>query len=161
MMTAGTSVGGTPIATAVELSSLQRRVVRYVRAWFESPGGANAVLTEAGQLLDPGSAWSVVSNLNAIFRTLARCGRRPLVRHKPDCICVGTDERCFAHFIETAATGQREDALLLASLMVREDAAPLVVAHAQRLGLALMRMDMGGGDSAPAKHRNDNPDTGR
>lgn len=79
--------------------------------------------------------------------------------HKPHCTCIGADERCFAHFIETAATGRREDALLLATLMVREDAAPLAVAHAQHLGLALMRMDIGDAGTASAGPRNDNPET--
>lgn len=57
--------------------------------------------------------------------------------------------------------GRREDALLLATLMVREDAAPQAIANAQRRGVALTCMDLGNADSVVAEHRNCNPETGR
>ncbi len=62
------------------------------------------------------------------------------MRHSVQCKCLGADEACFANFIATAATGEREDAMLIATLLVRPDVAPLIVSLAADVGLAFMRM---------------------
>ena len=62
------------------------------------------------------------------------------MRHAADCACLGADEACFANFIATATTGEREDALLMAMLLVRPDVAPQLCAVAMNLGLALKQM---------------------
>ncbi|MGY9038053.1 MAG: hypothetical protein ACKVLA_09570, partial [Rhodobacterales bacterium] len=72
----------------------------------------------------------------------ARFGRRPLMRHSVTCKCLGADESCFANFISTATEGQREDAMLIATLLVRADMAPLVASLAADFGLALKRMHL-------------------
>ena len=40
------------------------------------------------------------------------------MRHSIECRCLGGDEACFANLVATAAEGEREDALLMATLMV-------------------------------------------
>ncbi len=60
--------------------------------------------------------------------------------HSVQCACLGADESCFANFIATAATGEREDAMLIATLLVRPDVAPIVTSLAADFGLALIRM---------------------
>ncbi len=80
---------------------------------------------------------------------LADYRRRPLVRHAPDCRCVGADEAVFAHFVTTAATGEREDAMLIATLLVRADVSPLAASLAQTVGL--MVHAAAGPHSAPPK----------
>ena len=74
-----------------------------------------------------------------------RFGRRPLCAHAEDCPCLGGDEACFARLVELAAAGEREEALMLAMLLVRADVAPLAVAMAEQAGLGAMRMAMGAG----------------
>ncbi|MEL6104228.1 MAG: hypothetical protein AAFR68_23370, partial [Pseudomonadota bacterium] len=78
------------------------------------------------------------------FETLCdlcvRHGRRPLMRHNVTCKCLGADESCFANFVGYASEGDREDALLIATTMVRPDVAPALVGVAQEFGLALKRM---------------------
>ena len=69
------------------------------------------------------------------------------MRHSVTCKCLGSDESCFANFIATATDGQREDAMLIATLLVRANMAPLVASLAADFGLALKRMRL----SAPSE----------
>ena len=55
---------------------------------------------------------------------------------------MGSDEACFANFIATAVDGEREDTLLIATLLVRPDIAPIIASLATQFGLALKRMQM-------------------
>ncbi|ALI56238.1 hypothetical protein [Celeribacter marinus] len=66
-------------------------------------------------------------------------GRRPLLSHSKSCNCVGADEAVFVQFVRLAADGQREDATLMALLMIRAQVAPIAVSLAEQLGL-LVRM---------------------
>ena len=69
----------------------------------------------------------------------ARYARRPLLGHAPDCPCAGADECVFARFVALAAEGAREDAVLMAALLVRADVALCLAALAEAIGLGLMR----------------------
>ena len=62
------------------------------------------------------------------------------MRHHVTCECLGADESCFANFIGYASEGEREDALLIATTLVRPDMAPTLVGLAQDFGFALRRM---------------------
>ncbi|WP_439105009.1 hypothetical protein [Celeribacter marinus] len=64
-------------------------------------------------------------------------GRRPLLSHSKSCNCVGADEAVFVQFVRLAADGQREDATLMALLMIRAQVAPLAVSLAEQLGLLI------------------------
>jgi hypothetical protein len=61
------------------------------------------------------------------------------------------------NFIASAVEGPREDALLMAMLLVRPDVAPVLAAMASQFGLALCRMqlraprDMAGADAQGAE----------
>ena len=70
----------------------------------------------------------------------ARHCRRPILRHDVRCRCLGSDEACFANFVAAAATGDHEDAMLIATLLVRADMAPSLTGLAATLGHALMRI---------------------
>jgi hypothetical protein len=62
------------------------------------------------------------------------------MRHQPRCKCLGADEACFANLVSCATEGDREDAMLIATLMVRPDFAPHLAEAAQVFGLGLKRM---------------------
>lgn len=66
-----------------------------------------------------------------------RHARRPLMRHHPDCACLGADEAVMARFVRLAARGAREDAALMAMLLIRADIASLAVSLAEQLGLLI------------------------
>ena len=65
--------------------------------------------------------------------------RRPRLGHAPDCPCAGGDECVFARFVALAAEGAREEAILMAALIVRADLALGLTALAEEIGLGLMR----------------------
>jgi hypothetical protein len=62
------------------------------------------------------------------------------MRHQVNCKCLGADESCFANFIGYATDGEREDALFIATTIVRPGIASMAVDCAQQFGLALMQM---------------------
>ncbi|EKE71785.1 hypothetical protein [Celeribacter baekdonensis] len=66
-----------------------------------------------------------------------RHARRPLMRHHPDCACLGADEAVMARFVRLAARGAREDAALMAMLLIRADIASMAVSLAEQLGLLI------------------------
>ncbi|ROU00144.1 hypothetical protein EAT49_12615 [Histidinibacterium lentulum] len=92
------------------------------------------------QRAGPEMALRVIAAFDAFWRQIAVHGRRPLMRHGPGCSCLGADEACLATLVEAASEGAREDALLMACLVVRPDMSPMVVADAAVLGLSLQRL---------------------
>ena len=62
------------------------------------------------------------------------------MRHAVECKCLGADEACFANFVALAATGAQEDAMLIATLLVRADVAPQITSLATNFGLGLQQM---------------------
>lgn len=84
----------------------------------------------------------------AAFCQLCRdAARRPLARHGTECRCLGADESALATLLACARTDDRDDALMLAMLLVRGDHAPALVAAARSASLALCRQclhDRGG-----------------
>ena len=70
---------------------------------------------------------------------MAGHSRRALVGHAPGCPCAGADECVFARFVALAAEGSREQAILMAALMVRADLAFCLATRAEAIGLRLMR----------------------
>ena len=79
-------------------------------------------------------------HFEGLVAILAREGRRPLMRHALACRCVGSDEVVFAHLLATAAMGEREDAMLVATLLVPAPLMALAAEHARQAGLALARL---------------------
>lgn len=109
-----------PVGALSDLESEGRAVVAAFRAFRGDPAhGA-----------DP---------LSDLCSFCARHCRRPLSAHGEGCPCLGGDEACLARFVELAIAGERDEALMLAMLLVRADLAPIAVALAEQAGLALRR----------------------
>lgn len=124
-------------------------------ACFRLHGSAGRDYVEAGhahqhallrQRMAPAEALACLEALHDLFDSLARCGRRRLIPHAPECSCLGADEAVVAHFVSTAAMGAREDAMLLASLLAEGATLLRLTDTAQRAGLYLERA----GRRAPA-----------
>lgn len=75
-----------------------------------------------------------------LCRLCSQHRRRPLMQHQIDCKCLGSDESCFANF--TATTTDRGVAMLIATLVVRPDMAPMITSLTADFGLALKRMNL-------------------
>lgn len=150
MSQATTPRGGAPVGYLADLRDTEVTAVLYFRLWNDgrARAGIEADLTRS---MGCSLARSAVEALEGISALCAHHGRRPLMRHAVGCKCLGADEACLAHMIGAAADGEREDAMLMASLMVRPDFAPALAAMAESFGLALRRtgLAVAGEVSAP------------
>lgn len=129
--------GQMPVAETAELAGLSGMVVSCLRHWNQ--GGAEAALAMLYARMADGQALLTFEALQDVTVVLAAHTRRPLRCHAPHCACVGMDEAVFARFVEEAALGEREDALMLASLLVEARAILPLTDAAGRLGLSLHR----------------------
>ena len=131
--------GGAPVGLVSDLDDLEARAVACLRLWQSGAAHRRGLRNELTARLGSSRAQHALSTLETLFDLCAQHARRPLMRHQVDCSCLGADEACFAQFIATAAHGEREDAMLLAMLIVRGDVAPVLTGLAQQAGLALMQ----------------------
>ena len=132
--------GSAPVGLINELDGIEAASVIYLRLWCDGPKSQAKVRDDFSTSLGRHHGQRALNSFEELCALCTRHGRRPLMRHSVQCKCLGADESCFANFIATAATGEREDALLIATLLVRADVAPLVAALAADVGLAFKRM---------------------
>jgi len=145
--------GGFPVAAIDTLPGAEQLLVRVLRYWSEGPEGAERIARMLRARLGVAVAERVQCALAEVFATIARHGRRNLVRHKVQCSCVGADEAVFAHFVMLAATGEREDAMLVGALMVEGPLLLTFTDAARRAGLELCRADLATGSLGPERAR--------
>jgi hypothetical protein len=132
--------GAAPVGHVAELGPLEAAAVCYLRLWCDSPGAQEQVRRDFAGTLGPVAGHQAAGALEDLCGLCARHGRRALMRHQPSCTCLGADEACFANLIALATEGEREDALLIATLIVRADVAAHLMVAAQTFGLAIKRM---------------------
>ena len=134
------SRGGAPVGHLGELGAVEAGAVIYWRLWAEGLTGQRRAKAEFCAVLGDKAGTEAVDALAQIFDACARHGRRPLMRHGLNCKCLGADESCIANFIGYASECRREDAALIATLLVTPDLCMALAALAQTFGLALRRM---------------------
>ena len=132
--------GGAPVGYVTELGPVEAGAVLYLRLWCDGPDAQIQVWNAFATALGAESGRKALKSFETLCDLCVRHGRRPLMRHNVTCKCLGADESCFANFVGYASEGDREDALLIATTMVRPDVAPALVGVAQEFGLALKRM---------------------
>jgi hypothetical protein len=125
-----------------DLNGIEAASVIYLRLWCDGPDARARVWNDLATSLGTERGRCAVASFEDLCGLCTKHGRRPLMRHSVQCKCVGADEACFANFIAAAAAGEREDAMLIATLLVRADVAPSLTALATDFGLALMRMNL-------------------
>lgn len=146
--------GGAPVGFIDDLDGIEASSVIYFRLWSDGPEAQAQVWNDLATGLGVEHGRKALQSFEMLCSLCARHGRRPLMRHSIQCKCIGADESCFASFIATAATGQREDAMLIATLLVRPDVAPLVSSLAADFGLALARMRLSAPRDLSTKQEN-------
>ncbi|MGJ8544941.1 MAG: hypothetical protein ACSHWZ_05815 [Sulfitobacter sp.] len=134
--------GGAPVGYVSELDSIEAASVIYLRLWCDGPDAQTQVWQDFSATLGEARGDTAYRTFGELCTLCTSHGRRPLMRHAVTCKCLGADESCFANFIASAADGAHEDALMLATLIVRPDVAPLITALATDFGLALKRMQL-------------------
>ncbi|MEJ6403252.1 hypothetical protein [Yoonia sp. 2307UL14-13] len=139
--------GGTAIGYLAELDSVEAASVIYLRLWSNGPNSRCDIWQDIATSLGAERADRALDAFGQLCGLCGRFGRRPLMRHAVECRCLGADEACFATFIAAAADGDRDDAMLMATLLVRPDIAPLITSLAADFGLALKQMNL----TAPSK----------
>jgi len=112
----------------------------YLRLWGDGVRGRADAASDFQIALGMERGRAAMMTLDHLCSLCAHHGRRPLVRHGLGCSCLGADENCFAQMIAAASEGAREDAMMMASLIVRPDFAPALASLSEELGLALRRM---------------------
>lgn len=132
--------GGAPVGMVADLDPVEAGAVLYLRLWSDGPDGKARMWNEFATTLGVQPARAALCAFEDVCALIARQGRRAMMRHDVTCRCLGADESCFAHMVAAAVDNQREDALLLATLLVRPDAAPGLVSLASEFGLALKRI---------------------
>ncbi|MGG7567150.1 hypothetical protein ACQ5SO_13435 [Rhodovulum sp. DZ06] len=132
--------GAAPVSRMEELSPLETAAVMYFRLWHDGEAGRARATADFAALLGLGHGAAAVQALDRLCALLGAHGRRPLMRHSKSCSCVGSDEAVVAAFLSRAAEGEREEAMLMASLLIRAEMAPLALAVAEELAVALRRL---------------------
>lgn len=134
--------GGAPVGYVTELDHIGAASVIFLRLWSDGADAQAKVWKDLSSALGPVRGRKALQSFEQLCNLCARHGRRPLMRHSVQCKCLGADESCFANFVTSAADGEHEDAMLIATLLVRADVAPLIVSCAADFGLALKRMHL-------------------
>ena len=130
--------GASPVGQIDALPEAEAWWVRALRLWCTGPDGQGALHDDLTRRLGPRAADTVFARFADLMALILDHARRPLMRHALDCQCVGADEAVFALFCSQAVT-DREEAMMIACLLLRADVAPIAVSLAQTLGLDLMR----------------------
>lgn len=134
--------GAAPVGHIAELDAIEAGSIIYLRLWSEGPDEKAQVWNDFAKALGPDRGRRALDTFERLCTLCARHGRRPLMRHAINCRCVGADESCFANFVAIATEGDREDAMLIATLLVRPDMAPMITSLAADFGLALKQMQL-------------------
>lgn len=140
MTTTSCKRGAAPVGIISDLDATEAAAVVYFRMWCNGPAAQARVRAEFIQQLGHAHGVRTAETLDRLCRTCVDFGRRPLMCHSVRCTCLGADESCFATFVASAGDGCREDAMLIATLLVRVDMAPVLTALGTDFCLALKRM---------------------
>lgn len=134
--------GAFPVAAIDTLSGPEQTLVKALRYGADEAHGMARIARMLEPRMGAQAAQAVQDALAELLATIARHGRRRLMRHKLACSCVSSDEAVFAHFVMLAATGEREDAMLVGALMVEGPLLLPFTEAARRAGLELLRADL-------------------
>ncbi|GMG83060.1 hypothetical protein LNKW23_22730 [Paralimibaculum aggregatum] len=135
--------GGAPVGYLAELSEVETAAVLAMRLWCAGETRQAQLWTEFATLFGTRDGAAHLKGLEQMMVLIAGHSRRPVMRHRCACRCLGADEAVLARMIGAAAEGNRDEAALFAALLVRVEMATLLAAEAEvvaaTLRLALMR----------------------
>lgn len=132
--------GAATVGDIRRMDGAQALAVMLLRDWFDGPDGRGRVARTFERALGPLAGPAAHQAWSEVMDVLSRDVRRPVMRHALSCRRVGADEAVIAHVLALAARGEREDAMLILSLLVPGDRLILTIHAAERAGLALMRV---------------------
>lgn len=141
--------GGAPVGYVAELGAVEAGAVFYLRLWADGAAARQQVQDDFNMMLGSQHGANALRAFEGLYDLCARHGRRPLMRHHVTCKCLGADESCFANFIGYASEGAHDDALMIATTIVRPDVAPILASLAGEFGVALRRLALRAESNSP------------
>jgi hypothetical protein len=132
--------GGATVGQIADLTPVEAASVLYLRMWGEGENGIRQIEHDFTTSLGINDGQAAFWAFESLCQNCTIYGRRPLMRHQLRCNCLGADESCFANLIGAAGEGAREDAALMASLIVRPDLALPLADLAQQVAIAFQRL---------------------
>ena len=134
--------GAAAVGRLTDLDPVEAGAVLYLRLSWNNVDALEMLTADFTAVLGPVAGEAAATGFQQLASLCQTHARRTLCPHAISCACLGGDEACFASMVSSAAEGAREEALMMALLLVRADVAPMVTALAQDAGLALRRMSM-------------------
>lgn len=123
--------------------------IAHLRCWLG--GEARSSAAEFRHRLGPEDGAAARAAFAALVRALTADGR-PFAFRAPGCTGFSRDERAFARFLATAATGDEEAATGLALHLFQRLPPRCLLGSAARAGLALRHIAAQSGSPAPVVH---------
>ncbi|MEM7742458.1 MAG: hypothetical protein AAF409_02000 [Pseudomonadota bacterium] len=136
--------GGAPVGYLDELSAVEAGAVLYLRLWCDGPDSQTQVWNDFASTFGAARGRAALKGFEQLCTLAVEHARHPFMRHAVTCRCLGAHEAVFATLVASATRGDREDAMLMAALLVRSDIAVPMTDLAQQFGLALQSIERGG-----------------
>ena len=134
--------GAAPVGQLAYLPVVEAASVIYLRHWCAEVGKESLIETEFENSLGEHRGRHVSTQFRSLCEMCFSHARRPFVRHTIGCKCVGADEACFANLVASASEADTEDAMMIATLIVRAEVAPLITSLAVEVGMGLKQMQL-------------------
>ena len=132
--------GAAAVGRIADLSPIEVASVLYFRMWNDGQNGLAQIKRDFISTLGSDDGQTAFWAFDNLCQHCSHYSRRPLMRHQLKCNCLCADESCFANLIQAAGEGEREDAALMASLIIRPDLALPMADLAQQVAISFQRL---------------------
>ena len=133
-------MGGAPVGRMEFLDLEEYTIISFLRRWCDGDISRSHLNKELIINLGYAEGNLAFQSFKDLCEIIFHHGRRSLIRHQLDCNCVGADESCFAQLILRAANNYKEDAILIALLLVPPHLTSQTVSLSEKIGTAIKQL---------------------
>ena len=133
-------MGGAPVGRMEFLDLEEYTIISFLRRWWDGDISRSHLNKELIINLGYAEGNLAFQSFKDLCEIIFHHGRRSLIRHQLDCNCVGADESCFAQLILRAANNYKEDAILIALLLVPPHLTSQTVSLSEKIGTAIKQL---------------------
>lgn len=127
-----------PARRIIDLTGPEAQLLSMLRLWRLGPEAQQEVWTDLADALGPPRARACLSAFETFVSHLFPATWMPAAVNEPNSETLSADEDAICRIVMSATEGEREEALLHASFLVRPDALLPLVHAAERTGLPLL-----------------------